>query len=43
LAARALRQSTTGNGKLFIDYLSTVKRTMITSKMKKLKKELGRA
>ena len=27
------------NGKLFIDYLSGVKRTMITSKMKKLKRE----
>ncbi len=31
------------NGKLFIDYLSKVKRSMITSKMKKLKKELARA
>lgn len=31
------------NGKLFIDYLSTVKRTMITNKMKKLKKERARA
>lgn len=31
------------NGKLFIDYLSSVKRTMITNKMKKLKKERGRA
>lgn len=31
------------NGKLFIDYLSTVKRSMITSKMKKLKKERARA
>ena len=30
-------------GKLFIDYLSPVKRTMITSKMKKLKKEMARA
>jgi len=27
------------DGKLFIDYLSSVKRTMITNKMKKLKKE----
>jgi peptide deformylase len=31
------------NGRLFIDYLSGVKRAMITSKMKKLKKELARA
>jgi peptide deformylase len=31
------------NGKLFIDYLGTVKRTMITSRMKKLKKERARA
>jgi peptide deformylase len=30
-------------GKLFIDYLSAVKRTMITSKMRKLKKEMARA
>ena len=30
------------NGKLFIDYLSAVKRGMITNKMKKLKKELAR-
>lgn len=30
------------NGKLFIDYLSTVKRTMITAKMKKFKKERAR-
>jgi len=30
------------DGKLFIDYLSAVKRTMITNKMKKLKKERGR-
>lgn len=30
------------NGKLFIDYLGPVKRTMITSKMKKLKKERAR-
>jgi peptide deformylase len=30
------------NGKLFIDYLSVVKRGMITSKMKKLKKERAR-
>ncbi len=30
------------NGRLFIDYLSGIKRTMITNKMKKLKKELGR-
>lgn len=29
-------------GKLFIDYLSGVKRTMITSRMKKLKKEIAR-
>ncbi len=27
------------NGKLFIDYLSRIKRSMITNKMKKLKKE----
>jgi peptide deformylase len=31
------------NGKLFIDYLSAVKRTMITSRMKKLKREKARA
>ena len=31
------------NGKLFIDYLSAVKRAMITNKMKKLKKERARA
>jgi len=31
------------NGKLFIDYMSSVKRSMITSKMKKLKKERARA
>jgi peptide deformylase len=30
------------NGKLFIDYLGAVKRTMITAKMKKLKKERAR-
>lgn len=30
------------NGKLFIDYLSAVKRTMITNKMKKVKKERER-
>jgi len=30
-------------GKLFIDYLSALKRTMITNKMKKLKKERARA
>ncbi len=30
-------------GRLFIDYLSAVKRTMITSRMKKLKKEKARA
>ena len=30
-------------GKLFIDYLSAVKRTMITARMKKLKKESARA
>ncbi len=30
------------NGRLFIDYLSAVKRGMITNKMKKLKKELAR-
>lgn len=30
------------NGKLFIDYLSSVKRTLITNKMKKLKKERAR-
>ena len=31
------------NGQLFIDYLSSIKRTMITRKMKKLKKERERA
>ena len=31
------------DGKLFIDYLSGIKRTMITRKMKKLKKEQARA
>jgi peptide deformylase len=31
------------DGRLFIDYLSAVKRTMITARMKKLKKELARA
>lgn len=31
------------NGKLFIDYLSAVKRQLITNKMKKLKKERARA
>ncbi len=31
------------NGKLFIDYLSGLKRTMITKKMMKLKKERARA
>ena len=30
------------NGRLFIDYLSSVKRLMITNKMKKLKKERAR-
>ncbi len=30
------------NGKLFIDYLSKIKRTIITNKMKKLKKEMAR-
>ena len=30
-------------GKLFIDYLSPIRRTMITSKMKKLKREKARA
>lgn len=30
------------DGKLFIDYLSSVKRTMITNKMKKFKKERAR-
>lgn len=30
-------------GRLFIDYLSGVRRTMITSRMKKLKKEMARA
>lgn len=30
------------DGKLFIDYLSGLRRTMITKKMKKLKKELAR-
>lgn len=31
------------DGVLFIDYLSKIKRSMITNKMKKLKKELARA
>jgi peptide deformylase len=31
------------NGKLFIDYLGAVKRTLITSRMKKLKREMSRA
>ncbi|PJN95206.1 peptide deformylase [Amaricoccus sp. HAR-UPW-R2A-40] len=31
------------NGKLFIDYLGAVKRTLITSRMKKLKREKARA
>lgn len=31
------------NGKLFIDYISSLKRTMITNKMKKLKREKARA
>ena len=31
------------NGTLFIDYLSAVRRTMVTQKMKKLKKERARA
>jgi peptide deformylase len=31
------------DGKLFIDYLSGLKRTMITSRMKKLKRERARA
>ena len=31
------------NGKLFIDYLGAVKRTLITSRMKKLKREKSRA
>jgi peptide deformylase len=31
------------NGRLFIDYLSGVKRAMITSRMKKLKREKARA
>jgi len=30
------------NGKLFIDYLSSMRRTMVTQKMKKLKKERAR-
>ncbi|MEM9780673.1 MAG: peptide deformylase, partial [Pseudomonadota bacterium] len=30
------------NGKLFIDYLGSVRRTMVTQKMKKLKKERAR-
>jgi peptide deformylase len=30
-------------GRLFIDYLSAVKRTMITAKMRKLKREKARA
>jgi peptide deformylase len=31
------------NGRLFIDYLSVVKRTMITARMRKLKREKARA
>jgi peptide deformylase len=31
------------NGRLFIDYLSIVKRTMITARMRKLKREKARA
>ena len=31
------------NGRLFIDYLSGVKRAMITARMRKLKKEKARA
>ncbi|PIE13627.1 MAG: peptide deformylase [Rhodobacterales bacterium] len=31
------------NGKLFIDYLGTMKRQMITRKMQKLKREMARA
>lgn len=31
------------NGRLFIDYLSAIKRTMITAKMRKLKREKARA
>ena len=31
------------NGRLFIDYLGAVKRSMITARMKKLKKEKARA
>lgn len=31
------------NGRLFIDYLGAVKRTMITARMKKLKREKARA
>ena len=31
------------NGRLFIDYLGAVKRTMITSRMRKLKREKARA
>ena len=31
------------NGKLFIDYLSPVRRTMITARMRKLKREKARA
>ncbi len=30
------------NGKLFIDYLNAMRRTMITAKMKKLKREMAR-
>jgi len=30
------------NGKLFIDYLSGLKKRMITDKMKKLKREIDR-
>jgi len=31
------------DGKLFIDYLSAIRRRMVTQKMKKLKKEMARA
>jgi len=30
------------NGKLFIDYISATKRSMVTAKMKKLKREMAR-
>ncbi len=36
-------RSTTSSGRLFIDYLGAVKRTLITARMKKLKREKARA